>query len=305
MKRLLALILLVSFNSIAQVPKELSSELIIVKVKSGKEKVVIKENRHFEAPNWSRDGKFLIINAGGFLEKIDLKGNNLGKINPEGINTVNNDHGLSFDGKILVFSKNDKDAAPTNNSRVYIANADGSNPRLVTPNFPSYWHGISPDNNFLIYTARRNDEWDLFKIPTQGGTEINITNTAGLDDGPEYSYDGNWIYFNSHRSGRMHIYRMRTDGSGVERLTEDEFDNWFPHPSPDNKSIVYISYLEDQKAGHPFGKEVKLRIMNLETKEIKDITPVFYGGQGTINVHSWSPDGKSIAFVRYTDLTKK
>lgn len=305
MKRLLALILLVSFNSIAQVPKELSSELIIVKVKSGKEKVLIKENRHFEAPNWSRDGKFLIINAGGFLEKIDLKGNNLGKINPEGINTVNNDHGLSFDGKILVFSKNDKDAAPTNNSRVYIANADGSNPRLVTPNFPSYWHGISPDNNFLIYTARRNDDWDLFKIPTQGGTEINITNTAGLDDGSEYSYDGNWIYFNSHRSGRMHIYRMRPDGSGVAQLTEDEFDNWFPHPSPDNKSIVYISYLEDQKAGHPFGKEVKLRIMNLETKEIKDITPVFYGGQGTINVHSWSPDGKSIAFVRYTDLTKK
>lgn len=305
MKRLLALILLVSFNSIAQVPKELSSELIILNVKSGKEKVLIKENRHFEAPNWSRDGKFLIINAGGFLEKIDLKGNNLGKINPEGINTVNNDHGLSFDGKILVFSKNDKDAAPTNNSRIYIANADGSNPRLVTPNFPSYWHGISPDNNFLIYTARRNDDWDLFKIPTQGGTEINITNTAGLDDGSEYSYDGNWIYFNSHRSGRMHIYRMKTDGSGVTQLTEDEFDNWFPHPSPDNKSIVYLSYLEDQKAGHPFGKEVKLRIMNLETKEIKDITPVFYGGQGTINVHSWSPDGKSIAFVRYADLTKK
>lgn len=305
MKRILALLLLVSFNSFAQVPKELSSELVIVKVKSGKEKVLLKENRHFEAPNWSRDGKFLIINAAGLLEKIDLKGKNLGKINPEGINTVNNDHGLSFDGKILVFSKNDKGAAPTTNSRVYIANADGSNPRLVTPDFPSYWHGISPDNNFLLYTARRNDEWDLFKIPTQGGTEVNITNTKGLDDGSEYSYDGNWIYFNSHRSGRMHIYRMRTDGSGVAQLTNDELDNWFPHPSPDNKSIVYISYLEDQKAGHPFGKDVKLRMMNLETKEIKDITPVFYGGQGTINVHSWSPDGKSVAFVRYTDLTKK
>lgn len=305
MKRILALLLLVSFNSIAQVPKELSSELVILKVKSGKEKVLLKENRHFEAPNWSRDGKFLIINAAGLLEKIDLKGKNLGKINPEGINTVNNDHGLSFDGKILVFSKNDKGAAPTTNSRVYIANADGSNPRLVTPDFPSYWHGISPDNNFLLYTARRNDEWDLFKIPTQGGTEVNITNTKGLDDGSEYSYDGNWIYFNSHRSGRMHIYRMRTDGSGVAQLTNDELDNWFPHPSPDNKSIVYISYLEDQKAGHPFGKDVKLRMMNLETKEIKDITPVFYGGQGTINVHSWSPDGKSVAFVRYTDLTKK
>lgn len=305
MKRLLAILLLASFNTFAQVPKELSSELVIVNVKSGKEKVLLKENRHFEAPNWSRDGKFLIINAAGLLEKIDLKGTNLGKINPEGINTVNNDHGLSFDGKILVFSKNDKSAASSNNSRVYVANSDGSKPRLVTPDYPSYWHGISPDNNFLIYTARRNDEWDLYKIPTQGGKEVNITNSPGLDDGSEYSYDGNWIYFNSHRSGRMHIYRMKTDGSGVEQLTSDELDNWFPHPSPDNKSIVYISYLEDQKAGHPFGKDVKLRMMNLETKEIKDITPVFYGGQGTINVHSWSPDGKSIAFVRYTDLTKK
>lgn len=305
MKRILAILLLASFNTFAQVPKELSSELVIVNVKSGKEKVLVKENRHFEAPNWSRDGKFLIINAAGLLEKIDLKGKNLGKINPEGINTVNNDHGLSFDGKILVFSKNDKAAAPTTNSRVYIANADGSSPRLITPDFPSYWHGISPDNNFLLYTARRNDEWDLYKISTQGGTEVNITNSPGLDDGSEYSYDGNWIYFNSHRSGRMHLYRMKTDGSGVEQLTNDELDNWFPHPSPDNKSIVYISYLEDQKAGHPFGKDVKLRMMNLETKEIKDITPVFYGGQGTINVHSWSPDGKSVAFVRYTDLTKK
>lgn len=305
MKRLLAILLLASFNTFAQVPKELSSELVIVKVKSGKEKVLVKENRHFEAPNWSRDGKFLIINAAGLLEKIDLKGENLGKINPEGINTVNNDHGLSFDGKILVFSKNDKSAAPNTNSRVYIANADGSNPRLITPDFPSYWHGISPDNNFLLYTARRNDEWDIYKIPTQGGKEVNITNSPGLDDGSEYSYDGNWIYFNSHRSGRMHLYRMKTDGSGVEQLTNDEFDNWFPHPSPDNKSIVYISYLEDQKAGHPFGKDVKLRIMDLETRKIRDITPVFYGGQGTINVHSWSPDGKSVAFVRYTDLTKK
>lgn len=305
MKQLLAIVLLASANTFAQVPKELSSELVIVNVKSGKEKVLLNEKRHFEAPNWSRDGKFLIINAAGLLEKIDLKGENLGKINPEGINTVNNDHGLSFDGKILVFSKNDKSAAPNNNSRVYVANADGSKPRLITPDYPSYWHGISPDNNFLLYTARRNDEWDLYKIPTQGGKEVNITNSPGLDDGSEYSYDGNWIYFNSHRSGRMHIYRMKTDGSGVEQLTNDELDNWFPHPSPDNQSIVYISYLEDQKAGHPFGKDVKLRMMNLETKEIKDITPIFYGGQGTINVHSWSPDGKSVAFVRYTDLTKK
>ena len=97
----------------------------------------------------------------------------------------------------------------------------------------------------------------------------------------------------------MHAYRMKPDGSNQEQLTFDEYDNWFPHPSPDNNSIVYIAYLEDQKGSHPFGKDVKLRIMNLTTREIKDLTPVFYGGQGTINVHSWSPDGNWIAFVRY------
>lgn len=305
MKQLLAILTLISFNTFAQMPKEISSELVILKVKSGREKVILKENRHFEAPNWSRDGKFLIINAAGLLEKIDRKGKNLGKINPDGINTVNNDHGLSFDGKILVFSKNDKAAAPSNNSRIYVSNAEGSNPKLVTPDFPSYWHGISPDNKYLAYTAQRNGEWDIYRIPTEGGAEEKITDSKGLDDGPEYSYDGNWIYFNSHRTGRMQLYRMQPDGSGVEQLTDDALDNWFPHPSPDNKSIVYIAYLEDQKGAHPFGKDVKLRMMILETREIKDITPVFYGGQGTINVHSWSPDGKSIAFVRYTDLTKK
>lgn len=304
MKNLLSLLFLVSFQVFAQMPKEISSELVILNVKSGKEKVILKENRHFEAPNWSRDGKFLIINAAGLLEKIDLKGKNLGKINPDGINTVNNDHGLSFDGKILVFSKNDKAAAPGNNSRVYVSNVEGSNPRLVTPDFPSYWHGISPDNKYLAYTAQRNGEWDIYRIPTTGGTEEKITDAKGLDDGPEYSYDGKWIYFNSHRTGKMHLYRMQPDGSGVEQLTDDELDNWFPHPSPDNKSIVYIAYLEDQKGAHPFGKDVKLRMMNLQTRKIKDITPVFYGGQGTINVHSWSPDGKSIAFVRYSDLSK-
>ncbi|MFN3999764.1 TolB family protein [Algoriphagus sp.] len=152
----------------------------------------------------------MIINAAGLLEKIDLKGKQLGKINLDGINTVNNDHGLTFDGKFLVFSKNDEAAAPGNNSRVYVTNAEGSNLRLVTPDFPSYWHGISPDNKYLVYTAQRNGEWDIYRIPTASGTEEKITDAKGLDDGPEYNYDGNWIYFNSHRTGKMHLYRINT-----------------------------------------------------------------------------------------------
>ena len=282
-------------NTLAQTQENIISELVILNVNTGEEKTILKENRHFEAPNWSRDGKFLLINSRGLLEKIDLNGNKLGLLFPELIKNANNDHGISFDGKTLVYSNNDKGLG----SRIYTIPFEGGTPNLITPDSPSYWHGISPDGKFLAYCAERDDQWDVYVIPIDGGEEKRLTNTEGLDDGPEYSYDGEWIYFNSHRTGRMHAYRMRPDGSDQEQLTFDELDNWFPHPSPDNNSIVYIAYLEDQKGSHPFGKDVKLRIMNLTTRKIKDLTPIFYGGQGTINVHSWSPDGNWIAYVRY------
>jgi TolB protein len=287
-------------TTFAQTPANIESELILLNVKTGKETVILREKRHFEAPNWSRDGKFLLINAAGFLEKITPKGENLGKINPEFVNNCNNDHGLSFDGQTLVFSKNEKGSGA--NSRVYVVPLSGGEAKLVTEQMPSYWHGISPDAQWLAYCARRNNQWDVYKIAVNGGEEIRLTSTEGLDDGPEYSADGEWIYFNSHRTGRMHLYRMKPDGSNQEQLTTDALDNWFAHPSPNGKQIAYIAYLEDQKGQHPFGKDVKLRLMDLKTRQIRDLTPVFYGGQGTINVPSWSPDGRQLAFVRYRKL---
>jgi len=300
MKKLLVcgLLLLVGVKGVAQVQENVISELVLLNVRTGEEKSILRQTRHFEAPNWSREGDYLLINSGGQLEKIDLSGGSLGLVQEGIISTVNNDHGLSFDGKTLVYSKNEKGLG----SRIYTVPLEGGTPTLITPNYPSYWHGISPDGNFLTYCAQREGKWDIFRVPTQGGEEVRLTTEEGLDDGPEYSYDGQWIYFNSHRTGRMHLYRMKGDGSGQEQLTFDELDNWFPHPSPDNKSLVYIAYLEDQKGSHPFGKDVKLRILDLATRKSRDLTPVFFGGQGTINVHSWSPDGEWIAFVRYAKI---
>ena len=300
MRKIVGICLSILFGipGFAQVQQNIASELVILNVQSGEERIILRENRHFEAPNWSRDGTFLLINAGGLLEKISLTGEKSGGIHEGIVSSANNDHGLSFDGKTLVFSKNDKGLG----SRIYTLPMEGGQPKLITPAYPSYWHGISPDGKYLSYCANRGEEWDIYVIPTVGGEEIRLTNSPGLDDGPEYSYDGQWIYFNSHRTGRMHVYRMKVDGSGQEQLTFDELDNWFPHSSPDNKHIVYISYLEDQKGSHPFGKDVKLRMMNLGNKKIEDLTKTFYGGQGTINVHSWSPDGKWIAYVRYYKL---
>lgn len=297
---LLMLSVLFSMAIFAQVPDNLESELVLLNIRTGKEKVILREKRHFEAPNWSRDGKFLVVNSNGLLEKVLIKGIKLGTIDTGFADQCNNDHGLTIDGRWLIISHSDaRVSSPGGNSRIFILPAAGGVPRLITAGYPSYWHGVSPDNQWVTYCAMRNGEWDVYKTHVITDEEIRLTDANGLDDGPEYSYDGQWIYFNSHRTGRMHVYRMRPDGSEQTQLTSDGYDNWFPHPSPDNRNVAYISYVEDQQGGHPFGKAVKLRLLDVETKEVRDLTPVFYGGQGTFNVHSWSPDGNSIAFVRY------
>ncbi|MCE5205366.1 MAG: transporter [Porphyromonadaceae bacterium] len=297
---LVVLFAFISTTVFAQVPANLESELVLLNVKNGKETVILREKRHFEAPNWSRDGKYLIVNAGGKLERVSLNGKKLGIIDTGFADRCNNDHGLTFDGRWLIISHNVPGVnSSKRGSRIFMLPVKGGIPRLITDNYPSYWHGVSPDNRWITYCAMRNGEWDVYKADVFTDEEVQLTDAVGLDDGPEYSYDGQWIYFNSHRTGRMHVYRMRPDGSEQTQLTVDNYDNWFPHPSPDNKSVVYIAYIEDQQGGHPFGKDVKLRLLDVETQEARDLTPVFYGGQGTFNVHSWSPDGNHVAFVRY------
>ena len=162
---------------------------------------------------------------------------------------------------------------------------------------PSYWHGWSPDGRTLAYCAERKGEFDIYTMPVGGGAETRLTDAQGLDDGPDYSPDGKTIYFNSDRTGRMQVWRMKTDGSEQAAVTTDEWNNWFPHPSPDGKSLVFLSYEPDVK-GHPENKDVMLRVLTLATGKIEVIAKLF-GGQGTINVPSWSPDSRKLAFVSY------
>ena len=300
--RVILLFCTISLSGFSQTPQNIVSELVLLHVKTGNEEVILSENRHFEAPNWSRDGKFLIYNSNGKIEKISIQGKKLGIIDTGFADQCNNDHGFTFDGSQLIISHNDNGIqSEGGNSRIFILPADGGLPRLITKQAPSYWHGVSPDNQWVVYCALRNGEWDIYKNNIFDDNEIRLTDAPGLDDGPEFSYDGEWIYFNSHRTGRMHIYRMRPDGSEQTQLTFDPYDNWFPHPAPDNKTVVYIAYTEDQKGGHPFGKDVKLRLLDVETGETRDLTPIFYGGQGSLNVPSWSPDGEKVAYVRYIE----
>ncbi|MCF8380964.1 MAG: DUF5050 domain-containing protein [Bacteroidales bacterium] len=275
--------------------KQMESSLEIISLSSFDRKVVYITKAHIEAPNWTPDGKTLIYNSGGLLYKIPVEGGKP-EVIPTGFATkINNDHGISPDGTQMVIS----DQTETGSSLIYSLPIEGGTPIKVTPNGPSYWHGWSPDGKTLAYCAERNGNYDIYTIPLKGGQETRLTTAEGLDDGPDYSPDGSYIYFNSVRTGTMQIWRMKTDGSEQEQITTDEYNDWFAHPSPDGKWIVYVSFGTDVEPGsHPPNKHVMLRLMNIETREVQVLAKLF-GGQGTINVPSWSPDSKNIAFVSY------
>lgn len=295
-------VLLLQFSSvaIAQTKKDTTSYVHTVDINTGKIDTILAIKKHFEAPNWHPDN-YLILNSFGKIFTLNLASKKITELNTGFAKQNNNDHGISPDKKWLVVSNHDKNhpSSKSYKSALYILPITGGEPRLVTPEVPSFWHGWSPDGKTLAYCAERNGNFDIYTIGVEGGTEKRLTEATGLDDGPDYSPDGKYIYFNSYRSGHMQIWRMFADGTQPEQLTFDENSNWFAHPSPDNRWIVFIAYTSDEKQSHLFGKNVKLRLMDLKTKAIRDITPVFFGGQGTINVPSWSADSKKIAFVSY------
>ena len=273
----------------------IGSNLELLDVATGHATIVHHYRGSFQAPNWTRDGQALIYAQEGRLYRFDLASRSAGVINTGFATRNNNDHVLSFDGRMLGISHHAVEDSGA--SIIYTLPATGGTPRRVTAKGPSYLHGFSPDGRWLVYTAVRGDELDIYKIPVTGGDEIRLTSAPGLDDGPEYTPDGAYVYFNSSRSGRMQIWRMRPDGSAQQQITNDGFNNWFPHISPDGKWIAYLAFPPDVAADdHPFYKHVLLRLMPVGGGPARVIAYV-YGGQGTINVPSWSPDGTRLAFV--------
>jgi TolB protein len=274
----------------------IGSNLEILDLATGNATIVHQYRGSFQAPNWTTDGKALIYAQEGRLYRFDLAARTPKVINTDFATHNNNDHVLSFDGRMLAISNHSP--ADSNVSIVYTVPTTGGVPKRITAKGPSYLHGWSPDGRWLVYVGERNDEFDIYKTSATGvGGEIRLTSAPGLDDGPEYTPDGKYIYFNSARTGRMQIWRMRPDGSDQRQITTDDFNNWFPHISPDGKQIVFISFpLSVAADDHPFYKHVMIRLMPIGGGPARVIAYV-YGGQGTINVPSWSPDGKRLAFV--------
>ena len=248
----------------------------------------------FEAPNWTHDGSAFLFNRNGRIERLAAGSDQPAIIDTGFAVRCNNDHGISPDSSELAISDNSQG---DHESQVYIVPIAGGTPRTITHKSPSYWHGWSPDGKTLAFVGQRNGDFDIYAIPAAGGEETRVTTAKGLDDGPEYSPDGKYIYFNSERTGHMQIWRMKPDGSEQEQVFSDDLNNWFPHISPDGQWMAFLTYEPDVK-GHPENKDVMLRLMSLADRKIMVLAKLF-GGQGTINVPSWSPDSKKLAFVSY------
>ena len=276
----------------------LGCRLETMNVFDGKRVVIRESPGRFEAPNWMPDGKKLLFNENGSLFTIPVDGGTPEKLNTGFADRNNNDHGISFDGKLLAISHH-RQGMPGGGSTVYVLPLAGGTPKLVTEKTPSYWHGWAPNNKEVVYVGQRGTNvYDIYRMNINGGNETQLTfNKNSHVDGPEYSPDGKYIYYNGNQTGTMQLWRMKPDGSGREQLTFDEYNNWFPHISPDNKWIAYIAFPKEIDPGsHPSYKHVTLRLMPVNGGAPRVIA-YLYGGQGTINVPSWSPDSKRIAFV--------
>ena len=296
---------LLTLPLLAQQPRY-RSKITIFDFASRTTRPVYQADQVIEAPNWSRDGHFLLVNTGGNLYRLplDTPSPQLEKINLGDVPyRCNNDHDLSRDGKLLAFSA----SSPTSRqSQVYVARADGSGVKLLTPAAPSYFHGWSPDGKWLAFVGQRNGKFNLYRVPVDGGPEEALTSDSEYDDGPDYSPDGKWIYFNSLRNNAWDIYRIPAAGGKAELIPTDDLEDWFPHPSPNGKWIVYFSFPKGTKGHNDRMEGVSLRLIPAPGKKAQpakiQTLVTFFGGQGTINVNSWSPDSKQFAYVVYEPL---
>jgi len=284
----------------------LGSHLEVMDVATGLRKVLHSEPGSIQAPNWTLDDKLLYNSAAGVMYSYEIASGKLAELNTGTRRQNNNDHVLSFDGKMLALSNY---AGEPRRSVAFILPAKGSKePKQITSPEAghAFLHGWSPDGKKLVFTGGRKGETgnyrNLWSVDVDTKVETALTPPGTLDDGPEYTPDGKYIYFNSVRTGTMQIWRMRPDGSHPEQVTFDEYNDWFPHISPDGKWIVYIAFPIDMDPwSHPFYRQCYIRLMPASGGVPKTIA-YLYGGQGSMNTPGWSPDSKRIAFVSNSKL---
>jgi Tol biopolymer transport system component len=260
----------------------------------GKVTEVLAVNGRIEAPNWAPFGDWLLVNGDGRLYRVPLDKPALVPLPSGAAIRCNNDHGISPDGATIILSSHHEGAG----SQVYVMPLEGGEPVKVSPDAPSWWHGISPDGKTLTYVAARAGSRviDVYTL-VPGEDEKRLTRGEGHCDGPDYSPDGACIYYNCDRTGHAQIWVMNADGSDQRQLFQDDQVNWFPHPSPDGRHLLYLAY-PPGTTGHPADLPVALVLCDPDGTNRHRIRE-FTGGQGSINVPCWAPDSRAFAYVRY------
>jgi len=294
MRHLLLACLLVPFAAAEAGEPALTSYLNVMGI-DGTPAVIETHAGIFESPNFTPDGKSILFNQDGKFYRIPLTGGPREAFSTGDATGCWGEHGFSPDGKwVAVSCKAPGETGPD----VQIVPAAGGAARRLTRQPISFFHGWSPDGTSIVFTSIQGGHIDLYTVPVAGGTPKRLT-TSGLNDGGEFSADGEVIYFNSNRSGSMQIWRMHPDGNGLEQVTNDGYDNWYPHPSPDGKWLLMLSYAKGEAStGHPMNKQVALRLLSLRNGSIR-VLARFLGGQGTIDSPDWATDGRTLAFVSY------
>lgn len=264
------------------------SSLEIFDLASGTLRQVLRTDRLIEAPNWHADGWFL-VNGEGRLWRIDPARPSLLAVDIGGLDRCNNDHGFLPDGRIVFSCHDDRGAG--------IMLADGGKTRDLALPRPSWWHSAHGDA--IAYACARGGDRivRIAVLDLPSGTERVLTPGRAHHDGPDFSADGRFIWFNSDETGHAQIWRMRTDGSEAAPVFRDDNVNWFPHPSPDGRHVLYLAY-PPGTTGHPRDRDVSLWLMAPDGSDRRKVVDLF-GGQGTVNVPCWAPDGRAFAFMRY------
>ena len=283
------------------------SILCTMDVETGEETVLHEFPGIIEAPNWLNDGNTLLYNADGKIYRYEIDKDHVEQVDTGFCVQCNNDHVPSPDNQLLAVSCMPPELTDgTYESHIYVLPMTGGEPKDLTGPGLSYLHGWSPDGKELAYCAfRKKPEEETMRIeictiPSDGGEETCLTDGKGYNDGPEHSPDGKHIWFNSTRSGLMQVWRMNRDGSGLTQMTDSDANNWFGHVSPDGKHVIYLTFAkgELEPNEHLPNMYVSLGMMDYDGQNKKKLLDLF-GGQGSINVNSWAPDSRRIAYVKY------
>lgn len=283
------------------------SILCTLDVETGEETVLHEFPGIIEAPNWLNDGNTLLYNSEGKIYRYEIDKDHVEQVDTGDCVQCNNDHVPSPDNKLLAVSCMPPELTDgTYESHIYVLPMTGGEPKDLTGPGLSYLHGWSPDGKELAYCAFRKKpeektmRIEICTIPSDGGEETCLTDGKGYNDGPEYSPDGKHIWFNSTRSGLMQVWRMNRDGSGLTQMTDSDANNWFGHVSPDGKHVIYLTFAkgELEPNEHLPNMHVSLGMMDYDGQNKKKLLDLF-GGQGSINVNSWAPDSRRIAYVKY------